>query len=298
VTRFRRLRTSCSAAIVASVALLGGSGALHADDSLGLRVEATATADNNVTRSKGADKLSDKSLGVGVSKSFVVPVSEYTRLSVLGTVGLERFARYAGLSKAYAGVNGEFQIRPSRDFDAPTFGLFADGRREQYRSNLRDGYRYSAGARVLQPLSTQLDLFAAVAYNWRDGKSTVFDDKDYSIRVNLDYAAGGGGTLYGGGEFRRGDTVSTAKPALAYLDVANAIVRDDVFTDPARVSYRLRAKTIIATVGYNLPLKAGHSIDLSLRGVRSTALERPTIPGAGVIRYYDVQVGIAYLVGF
>jgi hypothetical protein len=279
--------------------LLGASGTLHADEEpLGLRVEATATADNNVTRSKGADKLGDTALGVGVSKSLVVPLSEYVRLTVLGTAGADRFSKYSGLSKVYAGANAEFQYRPSGEFDAPTFGVFADGRTEQYQSKLRDGYRYSVGARVLQPLSTSLDLFAAVAYNWRDGKSAVFDDKDYSIRFNLDYAVGAGGTLYGGGEFRRGDIVSTAKPALAYLDVADATVRDDVFTDPLRISYRLRANTVSAAAGYNLALKAGHSIDVSLRWVRSTSLDRPTYPGADLIRYYDVQAGIAYLVAF
>lgn len=271
---------------------------LRAEDSPGLNVEAAVTADSNVTRSRGADKLSDVALGVSLAKAHLLPLSANTRLAVLATAGAERFGRFSGLSRAYLGVNGEFQYRPSGEFDAPTFGVFVDSRLERYQSTLRDGYRYSLGARVLQPLSTELDLFAAVAYNVRDGKSRVFDNKEYAIRFNLDYAVGAKGTLYGGGELRRGDIVSTARPALDYVDVADAIVRDDVFTDTVRQSYRLRANTRLATVGYNLGLESGHSLDVSLRWVRSTSLARPSYPGAEAIRYYDAQVGIAYLIRF
>ena len=172
----RRLRR---AAILASIALLGAPCALHAEDSLGLRVEGTVSADSNVTRSRGADKLSDIAYGISVAKTYMVPLSANTRLTVLGTAGMERFDRYHGLSRIYLDVNGEIQYRSSGEFDAPTFGVFLRSTVEQYQSRLRDGYRHSLGARVLQPLSTELDLFAAVARNVRDGKSTVFDNRDY-----------------------------------------------------------------------------------------------------------------------
>ena len=295
----RRSRQSISSAIaIALLSILCTPPALFADEPLDIRVEAAVTSDNNVSRSRGADKLSDVSYGINVATSRNIALSSNTRLALQGSAGVERFTRYTGLSKVYAGFNGEFQYRRSADFDAPTFGLFARGTLERYESNLRDGYRYSAGARVLQPISTQLDLFAAVAYNVRDGKSTVFDNKDYSARMNLDYSLTSKSTLYAGGEFRRGDIVSTAQPALRYLDVAEAVVRDDAFTDGVRQAYRLRAATLIASLGYNLALQADHSLDLSLRWVRSTTLARPGFANAEVIRYYDVQAGVAYLFRF
>lgn len=285
-----------------TVVLLGilcAPAALLADEPLGLRVEAAVISDNNVSRSRGAgDKLSDVFYGINIAKSHIVPLSEHTRLSLLGSAGAEKFNRHTGLSRVFAGVDGEFQYRPSGEFDAPTFGVFGGGTVEQYESDLRDGYRYTIGARVLQPLSTELDLFAALAYHVRDGKSRVFDNKDYSARLNLDYSLTAKGTLYVGGEFRRGDIVSTARPALSYSDVAEAVVRDDAFSDTVRQAYRLRANTLIATFGYNVGLQAGHSLDLWLRWVRSRSLARPSFPGADVIRYYDAQAGIAYLVRF
>ena len=274
-------------------------GALLAEEPLDLRVQASVTSDNNVTRSRGdGDKLSDVSYGISASTVRNFPLTSNARLSVRGSAGAERFARYTGLSKLEAGIKGEVQYRPSADFDAPTFGIFAGGKVERYESTLRDGYRYSVGARVLQPLTTRLDLFAAVAHDMRDGKSTVFDNKDYSARLNLDYSVSQKATLYAGGEFRRGDIVSTARPALRYLDVADAVVRDDAFTDTPRQAYRLRATTVIATLGYNLALQPDHSLDLSLRWIRSTSLARPGWANAEAIRYYDVQAGIAYLVRF
>jgi len=271
---------------------------LLADEPFGIRVEANATADNNVTRSRGADKLDDVTYGTSAALSHATLLSEHIRLSLAGTAGVERFAQYDRLSRKYLMLNGEIQYRPSGAFDAPTFGVFASGAKESYKSSLRDGYRYSIGASVLQPVSTDLNFFGAVAYNLRDGRSKVFDDKDYSIRFNLDYAVGARGTLYGGGEFRRGDIVSTARPALNYLDVANAIVRDDAFTDEVRVAYRLRAKTLVATAGYNVGLRTDHSLDIWLRWAGSTSLARPTYPGGDHIRYYDVQAGVAYLIRF
>ena len=284
---------------VVLLAILCAPGALLANEPLELRVEMAVTADNNVSRSRGTgNKLADVSYGINIGKSQIIPLSEHTRLSLLGSAGAERFIRYTGLSKVFAGVNGEIQYRPSAEFDAPTFGVFGRGTAEQYQSSLRDGHRYSVGARVLQPLGTELDLFAAVAYNVRDGKSRVFDNKDYSARVNIDYSVAAKGTLYVGGEIRRGDIVSTARPAPRYLNVAEASIRDDAFTDTVRQAYRLRAITLIATFGYNLALQTDHSLDISLQWVRSSSLARPSFPGADVIRYYDAQAGIAYLVRF
>jgi hypothetical protein len=279
-------------------ALVSAPSGLRAEETLDLRVEAAVTGDNNVTRSRGSDKLSDTFYSLSAAKSHDFSLSPNWRLAVQGTAGAEHFNRYFGLSKVYASINGELEYRSSGEFDAPTYGLFADATVEQYNSTLRDGYRYTLGARVWQPLSTELNLFSAVTCNRRDGKSRVFDNDDCAVRANLDYAIGQKATLYGGAELRHGDIVSTAQPSLAYRDVAEATVNDDAFTSPARQAYKLRANTVIATVGYNVGVRTDQSLDLSLRWARSQSLAKPTFPGAEAITYYDVQAGIAYLLRF
>lgn len=267
----------------------------HAGQDLSL--DATLVFDNNVTRSR-SERLSDRSVGVSAGKSWLFPLSAHTRLSVVGSAGTERFGQHDGLSRLFAGLQGEFQYRPSGAFDAPTIGIFGRAFADAYESNLRDGYRYVLGARVLQPLTTDLDLFAAFAHNVRDGKSRVFDTRDYSLRLSLDYAVGGRNTLYAAGEYRRGDIVSSARPALDYVDIAEAIVTDDAFPGSGRQAYRVRANTLIGTVGYNLGLGEQHSLDFWLTRVRSTSRSRPTYPGADEVTYKDTQAGVAYLIRF
>jgi hypothetical protein len=285
-------------AVALCVGLASASSALLADEALDIRVEASVTYDSNIARSRGAGNvLSDVIYNLNAGKNFIFPLTENLRATVLGTAGYEGFSRYSGLSRFFLGVDGELQYRASGEFAAPTFGLFGRAAVDFYDSDLRDGYRYTVGGRVLQPVTDKIDLFAALAYNRRDGKSRVFDNEEYSARLNLDYSLSAKGTLYLGAEYRRGQTVSSARPELAFVDVAQAIVLDDAFND-GRGAYRLKAKTWIATLGYSHGLQEDQSLDFSVRWVQSTALSRPTFPGAGIVRYYDAQATIAYLIRF
>jgi hypothetical protein len=103
----------------------------------------------------------------------------------------------------------------------------------------------------------------------------VFDTEDISLRANIDYSLSRLQTLYLGLEARDGDVVSTAQPRLAYLDISDAVVQDDVFTDGTRYSYRARANTGILTLGYNFAFAERHALDVSYRGVYVRPKEEP-----------------------
>jgi hypothetical protein len=279
------------------------SPALSADDEfqfppLDYRVEASAAYDNNIARSRGAGNvLSDHIYNVNAAASFAHPLTENSRVRVVGTAGYEAFSRYSRLSRFFLSAEGELQYRPSGEFDAPTLSLFGRAAVDFYDSTLRDGYRYNIEGRVLQPVTDLVDFFGAIGYNIRDAKSKVFDLKDWSARANLDYALAQKSTLYVGVEYRYGQSASSALPELAFVDIAQAIVRDDAFDD-GRGAYRLKARTWIATLGYSVGLREDQSLDFSLRWVQSTALDKPTFPGAGTVRYYDTQASVAYLLRF
>jgi len=271
--------------------------ALLAEEALDIGVDASVTADNNVARSRGeGNRLSDVIYNLSAGKRYVIPLSRNSRLSLLGSAGAEVFNRYSGLSRVFLGIQGELQYRSSGEFDAPTFGIFGRAAADLYESRLRDGYRYSAGVRILQPLTDRIEAFGALAYNVRDGRDRVFDNRDYSARLNFDYAVSSRGALYLSGEYRRGQTVSTARSDPA-PNVIEAEVRDDAFSDVARQAYRLKAKTEIATLGYSHGLGGDQSVDFSLRWVRSTVLPQPA-GGGETIRYYDTQATVAYLIRF
>ena len=270
-----------------------------AQRTFGINANVGFTADDNVTRARsGSDRLSDQAFTAELSKDLIVPVTERTRLAFLGFLGTERFMRHAGLSRYYYGAQGEYQFRTSGDLYAPTYAIFARASADEYESNLRDGYRYSLAVNMRKALTEKIQFFGALARNIRDGKSAVFDTKEYSARVNLDYSVGRNGTAYFGGEFRRGDVVSTARPVLIDIDIADAIVQDDVFTDTQRFAYRVKANTLIATLGYNLALDERHALDFSWRWVQSTPTASPGFATTETIRYVVNQVTVAYLFRF
>jgi len=286
-------------AVALLISALCAPSALLAAEPLGLHIEAGFTADDNVTRARnGPNKLSDRSFSVDLSKGLIVPVSEHTRLALLGFLGSEKFMNYTGLSRIYYGVQGEYQYRTSGDFYAPTIAIFGRTSADKYESNLRDGYRYSVGINARRSLTEDVQLFGALTHNARDAKSTVFDTRDDSVRLNLDYSISRKSTMYLGGEYRRGDVVSTARPTLAAIDIAKAIVRDDVFTDTARFSYRIRANTVLATLGYNLALDEKQALDVSWRWVQSTPTVPPGFATSDKIRYVVNQLTAAYLIRF
>src|SRR5262245_24583715 len=263
------------------------------------RVEAAYTYDDNVTRSKGAGNvLSDRFLTATANASHNFQLTPNTRLVLQLLLGGDVYDKYDGLSRYFGGIQGEFQYRASGEFDAATFGLFLRGFRDQYESELRDGFRYTAGVRVLKPLTDRFDLFAALAYNKRDGKSTVFDTEDYSARVHLDYSFGRRSTAYLGAEYRYGDVVSTSPPSLPLITIAEAVVRDDAFTDTVRLAYHIKADTIITTPAYNLAFAYQRSLDFSWRWVQSTATESPGFGGVDKPRYIVNQYSVAYLFRF
>ena len=266
---------------------------------LRFQLAADATYDDNVSRAGKSAKLYDSFGTLNLGARLPWSLSETSRLVLEANVGGDKYRNYSGLNRVYANLQGELQYRNSGQFSEPIWGVFVRQGEDWYDSTLRDGYRTSAGLSVRKPLTDKLFLFSALAYNQRDGRSTVFDTKEVSLRANLDYSLSRRQTLYFGLEGRDGDIVSTAPPNLAYFDIANAVVRDDVFTDPPRLSYRIKAYTGIATFGYNFALGEQAALDLSCRAAYSRPHDQP--PSAvttDTIDYVDYQVTVSILIRF
>lgn len=267
-----------------------------------VRVEAGYTWDDNLSRARDADdKLSDHvySLNVGTGTNF--PVTDHTRVVVTGFLNGEKHHTYTGLDRYSGGAQGEFQYRTSGEFDAPTFGIFARISLDEHDSQLRTGYRYSVGVSVRQSLTDRIDAFGALARNARNASSDVFDARDSSARFNLDYSLGRAGALYLGGEYRRGDSVTSAPASLTYTGLAHVSVQDDAYGNRQLLAYRYQARTVLWTLGYNLPLGPRDSIDFSWRNARSTPTSvgtSATYSAGGSSSYSANQYSLAYLMRF
>ena len=289
---------------MALAVLVGGPAHAAGGDTPGVRVEASFTSDDNVTRAGGNDALSDSILGVRVNTSATVSTSRQTRAVIQGFAGAERFNTYTGLSRNFIGAQGDFKYRASGEFNAATYGAFVRTAAEFYQSDLRDGYRHALGVNVLKPWTDRLQLAGALAWNVADGNSTVFDTKSVSLRGNADWSLTRWDVVYFGLEYRSGDVVSTVSRAdplrtLGFVNTAAPnIVQDDAFTDTPRDAYRFKASSWLATLGYNHAFGGGHSLDVSWRWVQSSARDPVAPATASDLRYTVNQYSLAYLARF
>ena len=265
-----------------------------------IQLDAGFMFDSNVTRAKEApDKRSDRTYSANAGKGFVFTFAEREnyRATAAFTLGGEKFQVYDRLSRAIAGVEGEVQYRTSGNFDAVTIAVFGRLAGERYRSELRNGYRYSAGASARQMLTDRIELFGALSHNERVGKSAVFNNRENSARLNLDYMLSDREVIYVTGEFRRGQIVSTGLPSLENLEVAEVFIQDDAYPGGQLFSYRFTGKTLISTLGYNLGFGPRHSLDLSWRRAKSTPNFRPAF-ATSPSGYIAEQYSVVYLVRF
>lgn len=284
--------------LASACALWSWLGAAHAEvDSLRFRVGGDVTYDDNVNRGITNDRLHDGFANLNMGATMPLQLSPFTRLLLTGTFGGERFIQYTGLDRVFAGVDGELQYRSSGQYTSPIYALFVRQSVDRYESDLRDGYRTSAGVSVRKPVTDRILLFGALAYSQRHARSTVFDTEDVSVRGAFDYAIARGHTIYMGLEYRDGDSVSTSLPSPALVAISEARVADDVFA--GHISYRYKARTGILTFGYNITVKQGQALDLSYRGVYSNPKDQPANSVTTDTLYYvDNQVTLSYLIRF
>jgi len=265
------------------------------DNVLDLRIEGSYTYDDNINRApKGQERLSEHLLGLSATKTRNFVVNPFTRFLVDGVVGGEVAHAFSKLGRLFAEIQPALQYRKSASLYAPTLTVFGRASAERFGSDQRSGYRYSAGISALQPVTDRVNLFGVLARNGRNANSRVFDADDTSLQLSLDYALATRGTVYLSGEYRRGDVVSTGPESLINLDLAEVFVRDDAYGSRQFISYRIDAKTTIATIGYNVPLGTGGSLDVSWRWARSTPVQNAGFAGAETLRYLDNQLTLVY----
>jgi uncharacterized protein YhjY with autotransporter beta-barrel domain len=264
-----------------------------------IRGDAGYTFDDNINRSSTAEeRMSDSSYNAELTKSWLVPVTDHTRLVIGSALGGEKFHTYTGLDRMYLSSQAEYQYRASGNFGSPIWGVFTNITGEAYSSTLRDGYRYSGGVSVRKPVTDRINLFSALAHNERHGRSAVFQMRDNSFKLNLDYAATDTSTLYLNTEYRRGDLVSSGSHTLQNIDIAKVFTLDDVFSRNDFYDYRFDGSTALFTLGYNLPFGPKDSIDISWQRVRSAASKSPSVATWPAKHYFDNQLSVVYLFSF
>lgn len=270
-----------------------------AADGLRFRASADYTWDDNVNRATKDEKLRDRFASANARATLPLQLSPRLRLMLTGAVGGDTYHQYTGLTRAFAEFDGELQFRSSGQYTAPIWALFVKQGVDWYQSDLRDGYGTTAGLSVRKPVTDKVFLFGAASYIQYNGRNTVFDTKEWSVRGTVDYALARKHTLYFGLEYREGDSVSSVAPAPEWRSIAKAIVQDDVFTNPQFNSYRFEARSGIVTAGYNFEIAPSQSLDISYHGVYSRPKDQPpSFVSPNIVYYLDNQITLSYLIRF
>lgn len=253
---------------------------------------------DNVTHAKeGSAKQADRSCTINLSRPVIFPLTGHTRAVLTGALDGEVFDRNTGLNRFTGAVLGEFQYRSSAEFGAPLFALSTKVSADQYQSGPRSGLRYTAGISIQQTVTDRIRFFAAAAHNERRGKNEVFNNKDNSARINLDYSPGIVGTIYLGGEYRRGDLIVSA-PEFWDQYNANASVQDDAFSGGQVYSFRFDGTSTLLTFGYNQKVGPRDSLDFSWRQARSSVNYATPSWSNATLNYVTNQYSAAYLLRF
>lgn len=278
---------------VASALALALSTNAFAAGPVAIDAQAAYTYDDNVTRAARdidlrADRVAALTLGANWRHTFAT----HFRLALRAFAQGEQFADYDGLSNIGGGASANLQYRASGTLLAPTYAVFARLTSLNYNSSLRDGELYNAGVSLKKGLTDRIDFTGVLSGTVRQSESLVFDTRDTSLLLNLDYQWTPHLTQYLTYNYLTGDIVASGSPWLPVIDNAEQIQADDAFGGAGAnmFAYRLNAQTHVATLGFNFAIDGKQSIDLSARFARAKA--------DGDITYDRNIVSAAYLIRF
>jgi hypothetical protein len=233
--------------------------------------EATMGIDDNVTRAaQNVDIEHDGFLTVAGTGGQVVVSGYAGTLTAKALFEINAFTRFAGLSNASAAGRLNYTFAFSTGFGAPWFSLDANYGVIEFASTQRDSNVFSAAVTMGMQIDDATSMRLGLSYRERDAESSVFDTKNSSFFVNMDWSITARDIVYITYKIETGDTFSSATTVgLPVIDASSAIVDDDVFT--GKKTYRLDATTQFVTLGYNVIKDLHSSLDFSARYLESEA---------------------------
>jgi len=189
-------------------------------------------------------------------------------------------------------INTRYRFALSSGFTSPIYSLRAKLGGREFDTEMRDATFVALSADLNKWITDTINMTTGIGVNAQESKSEVFDTSDARIFVNFDTNFSRTDLIYTTFSYITGDTVSSATPSLGIINVADAIEPDDAFggIEANQFAYRLKADTMVLTLGYNRIFTRDLSFDVSARFVDSEAQDDSDI-------YYDRTIIRASLLG-
>lgn len=240
-------------------------------------VETFAGYDTNVGNSGTSDDRQGSGFLYGATSSTrELRFGSRTALQLKESIALERWLRLEQLTNVRYAVRMRLLHRPGRSFRSPVLAVDVSGGARHSASAIRAGWDSRAGLSATVPLTHRVVARTGVAQSWREAShGRAFDLDSTSYTLDLDWRLGDGRTVYAGvrvddGDFTvtgRGFGIVEPKDQHLYLEPrASAIDADPAFGQDWW-AFRVDGTTATATLGMNVPLAPGMSLDAQvLRG--------------------------------
>lgn len=261
--------------------------------------EASLIYDDNIGRSQHDVDIEEDYLLSGVGDiSYTWGFSELKALTLVGTVGAEKFQDFTGLSNNRAGVTLDYRFQTRIGFTAPQYSIFVRHDQVDSETDIRDAGINELGFRATKRLTDIITATVGVNLSESKAEGRAFDLERTRYFVNADYRINNRWSAYVTLNYIDGDVFSTATPNIDILNAATdggrnlldaPIEPDNAFGGIAnnKLVYRLDAKTTIVRLGGNYGIDQKNAIDFSVDILESDATDP--------IEYERLSTAVTYL---
>jgi len=229
--------------------------------------------DNVRLAQEDEDIRSDRSISATVRAKGGKSLDSFSILNYGASATYNKLDTFETLDNYEIEANMRYRFALSSGFTSPIYSLGAKIGGREFDTEMRDATFVVLSADLNKWITDTINMTTGVGWNAQESKSEVFDTSDARIFINFDTNFSRTDLVYTTFTYITGDTVSSATPSLGIINVADAIEPDDAFggIDANQFAYRLKADTVVLTLGYNRIFTRDLSFDLSARFVESEA---------------------------
>jgi hypothetical protein len=262
-----------------------------------LDVQAGLLFDSNLPRAQlDRDIKSDTALQASLAWGRFVPLANGLTLRATLDAAGELYAHYGALDNVAVGTSLGLRRKFGLGALAPWIGASASAARLEYRSALRDGWRYELGFNAGKRLAAPWTVEAGYRYDHRTAdkevavvpgiSGAVFDLQSHRVELKSEYALTDRIALAAGYDVRRGDIASTTLRNFNIFTHSDAIALDPAF-GAETVGYRIQAVTRAYRLGVGYALGSANSVNF--------VAERWVSRARAGLDYYNTLVGVSYV---
>lgn len=204
------------------------------------------------------------------SATWTQRIGGYTALQLRHSLGLERWTGLEQLTNTRYAARVRLLHKPGRGFHTPVLAAFAGAGARHSASDLRSGFDFRTGLSATSALTTTVRLRGETAWTRRESSGRAFDLDAMSYALDFDWRVSPRAVAYGGVRFDDGDFTVTApgfgvvqpKDEHLYLEPRASAIEADPAFGPDWWAFRVNGRTLVATLGVNVPLSSSVALDL------------------------------------